>query len=121
SIGILLLNMDCALYIDIKQRKFLHPPNSIQLRFERTIIFSLVHHFPFHEFIMLNLVPEVFKGKKVIILAISLIAPWLPCCSRNRESVIRKGFEQVSRDRSLPCAGRSRDDEDLVCMWHGQN
>ena len=78
--GKLFLDMDSALHIDVKDRHFTIGPNAMEFAFEGAVIFSLIHHFPFHEGLFFDLLFEGFGGDEVIVYAVFFCTSWFTGC-----------------------------------------
>src|SRR6266496_748534 len=79
------LHMKGTMHINIKYRYFFPIPYSLQLTFQRAIIFSFIYHLPFNKRVFFYFPLKFLNAHEIIIYAILLIAPWFTCRSRNRK------------------------------------
>ena len=90
--GILLLYVNSAFYINIQHWYLLVIPDAVQLIFQSAIIFTFIYHFPFHKFILLYFMLECLCADKIIINAVPFSGPGGTGGCRNRKSQLRKLF-----------------------------
>lgn len=110
----MLLYMDGALYIYIEEGTLVVIPDPLEFRLKCTIVFAFVYHFPFHKFIVLDLLLKVFFGKEVIIFSVLFIVPGGTRSCRNGECKLRQRMQKITRDGGLPCPGWSGNYDDFV-------
>ena len=118
----MLLYMYGSFHINIQYRSFTLVPDSFELSFQGSIIFSLVHDLPFNKCVFINLIPEFSFADKIIIYSVLFFTPGFAGCRRNRKGKIGVFVQQVMRNRSFTRSGWSSNDNNFFMgCWHEQN
>src|SRR6202012_2645473 len=110
---------DSSFHLDVEQWGFVFLPDPVQLAFERAVVLPFIHHLPFDEFVVPDLLLKCFEGHEIVVFAIRLVVAGRAGGGGDGESKMGRVFlQEVAGDGCLTRTRGCGDDNDLLPGVH---